>query len=165
MPPSPITSLRFFQAVSCSSLCALLDSVRTSARAFIAREGRIQYDPCVFRGHTLVCCAASLELFKIGFQSSDLWFVICHGIFYLKNFIYLFIFRERGREGEIEGEKHQCVRDTLIDYLSLTPNWGPGLQSRCVPWLGIEPANVAFAGWCRTHWATPVRANPPFKCA
>ena len=22
---------------------------------------------------------------------------------------YLFIFRERGREGEIEGEKHQCV--------------------------------------------------------
>ena len=28
-----------------------------------------------------------------------------------KNFLefYLFIFRERGREGEREGEKHQCV--------------------------------------------------------
>ena len=27
---------------------------------------------------------------------------------FLKRF-YLFIFRERGREGEREGEKHQCV--------------------------------------------------------
>ena len=26
---------------------------------------------------------------------------------------YLFIFRESGREGEGEGEKHQCVRDNL----------------------------------------------------
>ena len=26
-----------------------------------------------------------------------------------KDFIYLFIFRERGREGETEGEKHHCV--------------------------------------------------------
>ena len=25
---------------------------------------------------------------------------------------YLFIFRERGRKGEREGEKHQCVRHT-----------------------------------------------------
>ena len=29
--------------------------------------------------------------------------------FYLKNIFYVFIFRERGREGEREGEKHQCV--------------------------------------------------------
>ena len=28
--------------------------------------------------------------------------------FFLR-FIYLFIFREEGREGEREGEKHQCV--------------------------------------------------------
>ena len=28
--------------------------------------------------------------------------------FFFKRF-YLFIFRERGREGEKEGEKHQCV--------------------------------------------------------
>ena len=28
---------------------------------------------------------------------------------FFKNFIYLFIFREKGREGEREGEKHQCV--------------------------------------------------------
>ena len=31
---------------------------------------------------------------------------------FLRDFIYVFILRERGREGEGEGEKHQCVRDT-----------------------------------------------------
>ena len=29
--------------------------------------------------------------------------------FSLKKTFYLFIFRERGREGEREGEKHQCA--------------------------------------------------------
>ena len=28
---------------------------------------------------------------------------------FFKDFIYLFIFRRRGREGEREGVKHQCV--------------------------------------------------------
>ena len=30
--------------------------------------------------------------------------------------------------------------------LSHTPYWGPGPQSRCVPWLGIELATLWFAG-------------------
>ena len=29
--------------------------------------------------------------------------------FFFFNIFYLFIFRQRGREGEREGEKHQCV--------------------------------------------------------
>ena len=34
----------------------------------------------------------------------------CQGFEYLfKKIFYLFIFREKGREGEREGEKHQCV--------------------------------------------------------
>ena len=33
--------------------------------------------------------------------------------YFLKIFIYLFIFRERWRDGEWEGEKHGCVRDTV----------------------------------------------------
>ena len=33
--------------------------------------------------------------------------------FFLKKIFYLFIFRERGREGEREGEKHQCVVASL----------------------------------------------------
>ena len=36
---------------------------------------------------------------------------------------YLFIFRQRGREGEREGEKHQCV----------APHWGSDLQPGHVP--------------------------------
>ena len=34
---------------------------------------------------------------------------------------YLFTFRERGRRGEREGKKQQCVKDTWICCLSHTP--------------------------------------------
>ena len=51
--------------------------------------------------------------------------------FFLK--ILLITFRERGREGEGEGEKHQCTRDTLISCLSHRPSWGRGPQPRHVP--------------------------------
>ena len=79
-------------------------------------------------------------------------------ILYIFRRFYLFIFRERGREGEREGEKHWCVRDTLISCLSHSPNWGPGLQPRHVPWLGIEPAAFQFTGQDSIHWVTPARA-------
>ena len=39
-----------------------------------------------------------------------------------------------------------------------TPHWGPGLQPRHVPWLGIEPMTLWFTGWHSIHWATPSRA-------
>ena len=39
---------------------------------------------------------------------------------------YLFIFRQRGREGEREGEKHQCVVASHVHQ-------SPGLQPRHVP--------------------------------
>ena len=32
-------------------------------------------------------------------------------------------FRERGREGEKEGEKHRCEREALTDCLSFCPDW------------------------------------------
>ena len=38
------------------------------------------------------------------------WLIIMIIIFFKR--LYLFIFRERGREGEREGEKHQCVIDS-----------------------------------------------------
>ena len=63
--------------------------------------------------------------------------------FFLK--IYLFTFRERGREGEREGEKQQCARDTLMGCLLHAPtgdlahNLGtcPDLESNCRP-LGSQ---------------------------
>ena len=48
-------------------------------------------------------------------------------IYFLR--FYLFIYRERGRKGEREGEKHQCVVASQAPPL----HWGPGLQPRHVP--------------------------------
>ena len=76
-------------------------------------------------------------------------------IFFYKD---LFIFRERGREGEGRGGKHWHARDTSIGCLSRAPNWGPGLQRRHVPWLGIEPSTFQFTGQHSIHSATPARA-------
>ena len=49
--------------------------------------------------------------------------------------LYLFTFLERGREGEREGEKHQCV---VASCASPTGDPGPGMCPR----LGIEPATL-----------------------
>ena len=64
-----------------------------------------------------------------------------HLFFPFKDFIYSFIFRERGREGEREGEKHQWVRETLIGCLLHDPRWGPGPQPWHVSLPGTEPSN------------------------
>ena len=69
-------------------------------------------------------------------------------------FIYSFIYWKRGREGEREGEKNQCV---IASHTCL--NWRPNLQPRHVPWLGIELVTFCFAGQCPTNWATLVRAK------
>ena len=52
---------------------------------------------------------------------------------FFERFIFLFALREKGREGEREGEKQPCVRDVLISCLLCAPCWGPGLQPRHVP--------------------------------
>ena len=57
---------------------------------------------------------------------------------------YLFLDRGEGREKERE-------RKINVWYcLSHPPHWGPGLQPRCVPWLGIEPVTLWFTGWHST---------------
>ena len=38
------------------------------------------------------------------------------------------------------------------------PHWAPGQQPRHVPWLGIEPVTLWFAGWRSICWATPATA-------
>ena len=63
---------------------------------------------------------------------------------------YLFIFRERGREGEREGEKHQCV------VASLLGTW-PATQACAL--TGNQLATLWFTGWHSVYWATPARAE------
>ena len=66
---------------------------------------------------------------------------------------YLFIFREKGREGEREGENHQCVvASHTLPTGDLVRN--PGMCTR----LRIQPETPWFTGWHSILWATPARA-------
>ena len=64
-----------------------------------------------------------------------------------------FYFRERGREGEREGEKHQCV---VASHVPSTRDLAcnPGMCPR----LGIKPATIRFSDQHSIYWATSVRA-------
>ena len=66
---------------------------------------------------------------------------------------YFFISRERGREGEKEGEKHQCVVASCVPTtgdLAYNPGICPDRESNQRPF--------AFTGWHPIQWATPARA-------
>ena len=57
-----------------------------------------------------------------------------------KDFVYLFIFRERVREGEREGEKHQCVVALHVPPtgdLARNPGTCPDLESSRPP-FGLQ---------------------------
>ena len=69
------------------------------------------------------------------------------------SFKILFIFRE-GKGGRKRGRK-----TSMCGCLLHALNWGPDLQPRHVPPLGIEPATLWFAGQHSIHWATPARAT------
>ena len=74
-------------------------------------------------------------------------------VFLKKDCIYLFIFRERGRQGRRKGDVRQCV------FAFMHPHWGPGPPPRPVPWLGIKLVTLWFIGWLSIHWATPARTK------
>ena len=84
---------------------------------------------------------------------------LCYYVFSLlfKDCIYLFLEREEGREKE--------ERNINVWLLLMHPHWGPGLQPRHVPWLGIEPMTLWFAGWHSIHWATPARLFVNLFCS
>ena len=89
--------------------------------------------------HMYYSCSQKEMLLKIQFFS------------FFQRFIY---FLERGREGEREGEKHQCVVASQVPPIGdLACN--PGMCPR----LGIEPATLWFAGQHSIHWPTPAWAK------
>ena len=69
-----------------------------------------------------------------------IYFLIYFLSLFLKRF-YLFILE--GKVGRNWGRE-----TSVCCCLSCAPYWGPGLQPRRVPWLGIEPATLWFTGWC-----------------
>ena len=77
-------------------------------------------------------------------KAADLGCVFCFVFSFLKKI--LFIFRQRGREGKREEEKHQCVVDCQAHPTGdLAHN--PGMCRR----LGIEPVILWFSGWHSVH--------------
>ena len=77
--------------------------------------------------------AAQRDVHLLGSQSGITSSVLFSS--FLKK-LYLFIFRERGREGEREGEKHQCVVDSCTPYagdLACNPGLCPDWESNQQP--------------------------------
>ena len=98
--------------------------------------------------------SASSTLLLIPFKSFFILIsvsFISDWFFLFFNFIYLFL--DRG--GGMEKERERSI-NVWLPIMHLY--WGPDLQPRCVPWLGIEPVTLWFTGWHSIHWATPVRA-------
>ena len=54
-------------------------------------------------------------------------------------------FRERKRERSVASHMH--------------PDWGLNMQTRCVPWLGIEPATFWYMGQCSNQLSHMARAG------
>ena len=83
------------------------------------------------------------------FITNNLWSSVPVPCNFLK---ILFIFRERGREGDREGGKRWCEKETSIGCLSNMSQ--PGNPGMCPDWeLKWQP----FGLWeCPTNWATPV---------
>ena len=68
-------------------------------------------------------------------------FFLVISLFSHSNSKFLFVFRERGREGEREGEKHQCVvvsRMPPTGDLARNPGMCPDWESNQQP-FGLQP--------------------------
>ena len=70
----------------------------------------------------------------------------------------LFIFRERGREGEREGEKQQCVVDS-----HMRPPLGTWPTAQACTLTGNRTGDPLLHGPHSLHRATPARADYGLK--
>ena len=75
----------------------------------------------------------------VAFWRYSLFSSLSSPLFFFLRF-YWFIFR-KGKRGRKRGKK-----TLMCGWFSCTPCWGPGLQPRHVPWLGIEPATLWSTG-------------------
>ena len=76
-------------------------------------------------------------------------------IYLFKKIIFIYLFLERGREGEREGEKHQCVRETSIDRMPLAcPQPGTWPRPLACALTGNEIGNLFLI--CRTTPPNPL---------
>ena len=84
--------------------------------------------------------------------------------FFLKR-IYLFIYRERGREGEREGKRHQCVvasQTPLTRDLVHNPGMCPDWESNQWP-FGLQPA-LSLLSYTRQCSFLCIQSHHPGEC-
>ena len=87
------------------------------------------------------------------------WSLTC-GIAFFKKRFYLFIFRGRGREGEREGEKHQCVvasHTPATGDLAHNPGMCPDWESNRWPFglqLMLNPLSYTSQSEMWHFWQT-----------
>ena len=72
-------------------------------------------------------------------------------LFWKKKIIFVYFFREG------KGDRKKGRRTSMCGCFLNAPRQELGPQPRHVPWLGIEPVTLWFAGWCSIHWATPAQ--------
>ena len=77
--------------------------------------------------------------------------ILCHSLGQFFKIYYLFIFREKGREGERE-------RNINVWLPFMCPLLGTWPETRHMPWLEMEPVTLRFREGHSIHWATPPRA-------
>ena len=95
--------------------------------------------PSPYTAHVLhfSCVFTFLEIIKHDTSNMCIFSIkmIAQKFINFYKFFKILIFREGGRE------KGKCQWE--ISCALLAPSWGPGLQPRHVPWLGIEPATFS----------------------
>ena len=84
------------------------------------------------------------------------YFKIWNPYIYIVKCMYACIYRQRGREEERVGGNINVRKKYWSVVFHMHPNQGLNLQSRHVPWPGIEPATYHISGHCPTKWATVV---------
>ena len=75
-----------------------------------------------------------------------LWHLLRVGCLFILFLKILFIFREKGREGEREGEKHHCVVAS-----HMPPTGDLALNLGMCPRLAVELVTLWFAVWYSIH--------------
>ena len=127
-------------------------------------QGQIQKKKTVTLLRQIPLPYSSLFALFILLHSFLIFFIFLQVFFYyfmilINLFIYVFLkilfiyFYREGKGGRKRGRE-----TTKCGCLLHAPCWGPGLQPRLMPWLGIEPRILWFTGWCSIYWATPARA-------
>ena len=108
-------------------------------------------------GHVCRFFGYSLSYTALYIPMAILRLPTCTSSFYFFKGFYYFIFRERRREGEREGEKHQCV------VASHAPDWGLACnQGMCQSRQGIKPGTLWSAG--QHSYPLSHTSQTPFWC-